>query len=784
MTTHRVRASSPSAPRIYLEAPRASTGTILTSTYNTRYDQQPPRASFSALPSTSTSTATQSSSRNNSVYETAQPVSKRTYHDPTHSGGTISRTEYAIRPRRDSNTAENRRPANITTKNLSPTREKLDKYDSPRDMVPYAKASRDDTTRLRPTHTQGSAHHQRHNSATRAETSRHSLGPEARRAEREYHKRGPYVEKVADSRPPPSVARYAQDPTFEYTGPREQFDRDYPATRPRRESLTRRERPNSAIGTKFEQVPSRRETAPPPSASRQLQRIERDERKSGFESDPERSREPRPRERPSSHPMKSAVVHQRDDGYSSARDDYDSRRPVRRPHEDDVSIASSKSRYHDTDRELERERERPRREREREEERPREPARDRDRDRRERRSSKTGDREYERERERPRPREYEVIEEDDSQRRPRRREPRDVRDESPERGSGLKTLATAALGGLAATGVANFKSRKDDEGSDSDSRKGRKHRRRRSRERREDDGHVDEDPEERRRRRRERQAQKDDSSGRERQAEKDDSSGSDTPDDRKRPQSRTRRRRDTQDGYGSDRERALAALTAPPTDRRPSRDPDPDAARSELAREPVPNRAQQASPTNNEGRTLSPGEGDDGRPRRVSIVEPTKKEDIKPKGILKPPRSDPFPEDPNPTREGVAPLKQAGKDGVPSGARWTKVSRILVNPEALERYQERFEERDDYVIVLRVLSREEIEKLAEKTREIRGNTALPYIRDHDQDHSTDYSPQKPANANGRKRSKSVSVVEPSEVTAIPRTKMVTMRAASLGAQSL
>ncbi|KKY19195.1 hypothetical protein UCRPC4_g04569 [Phaeomoniella chlamydospora] len=109
------------------------------------------------------------------------------------------------------------------------------------------------------------------------------------------------------------------------------------------------------------------------------------------------------------------------------------------------------------------------------------------------------------------------------------------------------------------------------------------------------------------------------------------------------------------------------------------------------------------------------------RPRKtVTLVEPQKNEapEVKPKGILKPPRQA-FPEDPNPTREGVAPLKDATKKGIPTGARWTKINRILVNPEALEASQERFEERDNYVIVLRVLSREEVQKLADKTREIR-----------------------------------------------------------------
>lgn len=58
--------------------------------------------------------------------------------------------------------------------------------------------------------------------------------------------------------------------------------------------------------------------------------------------------------------------------------------------------------------------------------------------------------------------------------------------------------------------------------------------------------------------------------------------------------------------------------------------------------------------------------------------------------------------------------------GIPPGARWTRIDRKLVNPEALEDQKERFEERLDCVIVLRVLTREEIQKLADKTAEIRG----------------------------------------------------------------
>ena len=58
--------------------------------------------------------------------------------------------------------------------------------------------------------------------------------------------------------------------------------------------------------------------------------------------------------------------------------------------------------------------------------------------------------------------------------------------------------------------------------------------------------------------------------------------------------------------------------------------------------------------------------------------------------------------------------------GIPPGARWTKIRRKLVNPEALIEEKERFEERQDFVIVLRVLSKEEIQRLADKTRQIRG----------------------------------------------------------------
>lgn len=99
---------------------------------------------------------------------------------------------------------------------------------------------------------------------------------------------------------------------------------------------------------------------------------------------------------------------------------------------------------------------------------------------------------------------------------------------------------------------------------------------------------------------------------------------------------------------------------------------------------------------------------------KTEVVEPRSP----PKGILKAPTQK-FPEDPNAVREGVAPLKDATKKGIPIGARWTKVDRRLVSPSVLEG-QERYEERPDYVIVLRVLSKEEIHDFALKTAEVRG----------------------------------------------------------------
>lgn len=107
---------------------------------------------------------------------------------------------------------------------------------------------------------------------------------------------------------------------------------------------------------------------------------------------------------------------------------------------------------------------------------------------------------------------------------------------------------------------------------------------------------------------------------------------------------------------------------------------------------------------------------------RVRVVSPPRdRKDDKPrKGILKQPKVS-FPEEENPVREGVAPHKEDKKlKDVPPGARWTKINRKIVNPEALTIGKERFEVREDFVIVLRVLDKEEIQAYAAATQVLRG----------------------------------------------------------------
>ena len=146
--------------------------------------------------------------------------------------------------------------------------------------------------------------------------------------------------------------------------------------------------------------------------------------------------------------------------------------------------------------------------------------------------------------------------------------------------------------------------------------------------------------------------------------------------------------------------------------------------RSKLS-QPRPNDSKQpidsVSPSKPPGRRVrmvSPS------PQRSTSTESFPRTDARrrlhePKGILRRP-TEKFPEHTESYREGVAPLGSIHSNrNIPSNARWTKIRRELVSPEALELGSERFEERQDYVIVLRVLTKEEIEQYALKTQELR-----------------------------------------------------------------
>ncbi|KAG5984475.1 hypothetical protein E4U55_004598 [Claviceps digitariae] len=127
--------------------------------------------------------------------------------------------------------------------------------------------------------------------------------------------------------------------------------------------------------------------------------------------------------------------------------------------------------------------------------------------------------------------------------------------------------------------------------------------------------------------------------------------------------------------------------------------------------------------------------------KQVRVVSPPKeKSEGKPlRGILKQPKAS-FPEEENPVREGVAPHKEDKKlKEVPPGARWTKINRKIVNPEALTIGKERFEVRDDFVIVLRVLSKEEIQAYAAATQVLRERRRNKHDGDRDRNSDRDRS---------------------------------------------
>ena len=685
MAENRYRPSSPPGRR-YAD-PRASTGMFISSSFD------PARHSSSSQSRGAIDTFPVA--RHGSVY-TTQGVAKRQVLDETHpGGGSILRTEYAVRPR--NNSIDTRRPVSTVLEPPARVRPAIvsssARDDSRNPVLPPAREER----YLVPA-ASTSRHHPRHSSATRADQER--LMPARASRQPDYHRRGGYNAYPAY----PASRGSLQDEGFSYTTPKEQFLSEPSRPPQRRDSYSRRERPVSIVGLPEYRLPARREIrdAPPSSSTRALDRMERSEphrHQSGRSSDTEVRASDLPRRRRSTRAP--VLLHYPEDGYSSNWDDRDMRpppRPRRDRLEDDDGLPKHR---HRDERERETVRDPPR-----ESDRVRERDRDRDRDR-------GHDRDIERLRE---------LE--------RSGKPRS-RDSSPDHSGIRKGITAAAVGAVgAAAGAAIKTSRnKDNEESESDDRKERKQRRRRHRhagdEASPDElaGHVDRDlrlaNEDRDHRRR-------DDDRRENDIEEDEARR-----ERKRHHHRKHKDR-SEHGDESDTTEEYNGIDS--HQRRSDRDREDvlyDASRPYQGRAPSLEEDREVPPDFQQ-RTISPGEEEDDRPRKVQLVEPAeKREDFKPKGILKKPREVPFPEDPNPTREGVAPLKDAQKDGIPANARWTKISRALVNPEALEKAHERYEERDDYVIILRVVSREDIMKLAEKTKEIRGlysfNTLTQFI---------------------------------------------------------
>lgn len=638
---------------------------VYSSSFDPRYSQ-PPRHSTDLLTSRSGGRA----------YE-AQPVSKKTYLDPGY-GGSTSRTEYALRPRHNSLEPGARRPLSVmippTSQDTSRHRPLVtdNSHDRPRSPVPKIYYPKDDSGRqVYPAISSPRTHHKRHSSATPDDHPRINVERDRRT------RAGSYMTSSAGKQYPlnSSTTRHQDVDGYSYTGPREQFDRDYPAPRPRRNSYTKTERPTSAIDPP-DWVPTsqlRREPGPPVSSARQFDRLGRSEShrvpsRSGAGSDTERGSS-MTRRRHSRTRAPVSLHQERDEGYSSQRDDYGDRREHREH--------------------------RPRRERHEEDR-------------------------YASDRERPH---YSAHHE--------RRHSR-TRNESRDRTNLGTGLAAAGLGTLAVTSMAGSGAKEPRDKEVDPVRESR--REPKDRHRREEDREYEgfsRDREHHTEKGRDRPIEHtEDNSIRDvrREREQRDRSDSDSQEGLNGRKEKHRRRRREKDHSSREVEsESSSEFRLHETSKREQSEQESESDDYHRSRHEQHRRHRQDSKVSSEDGAVTnpPLVAEEERLKKVQLVEPSRERETetKPKGILKRPKQA-FPEDPNPTREGVAPHKDAGKKGIPPGARWTKINRLLVNPAALEDAHERFEERDDYVIVLRVLSREEIQKLADKTREIRGEPDL------------------------------------------------------------
>ncbi|KAL1860068.1 palmitoyltransferase pfa5 [Paecilomyces lecythidis] len=549
----------------------------------------------------------------------AQPISTKAFRDQGHS--TKLRTEYAIRPRPRSNTASGadstRHPLSLTIPS-SPSRPPPlittihDRPPSP--LHPRSAHSREDSERyLMPASSTHSPRHRRIYSHDYA-SDNGRLDPERVRMDRGYR-----VYRSSGRHGHPLTGDLRRDDVddydaYSYTNAKEQFEKDF-ASRPTPEKESyRRERPVSMTGLEsylpYLSRKEPREFGPPPS-QRGFDKLDKDEkhrRVGRTRAGSDVSRESAgylqvPRQR-----APVAVHQERDDGYSSYREDHGDRRHSRRRHrrhEDDI----------------------------------------------------------------------------------RSRDRRDDRDSRSDK------LLPAMAGGLATAGLASGYSKDllDYDG-------GSKHRHR-SRDpsrsystTRTDDGHK----EHRRRRAR--------SSLRRPGSDSDESSSDEALHQYTRARSQHRRIGELKNSDYAREQRSLDSETDSSDNQR-------------MRRARRRNRDSRHSDESITRETSQESQDRQKKPVAVDTAAP-KEPEAPPKGILKRPRER-FPEEPTTVREGVAPLKDAQKNGIPPGARWTKIDRRLVNPAALEAGHERFEERAEYVIVLRVLTKEEIQAYAVKTQEIR-----------------------------------------------------------------
>ena len=663
--------SPPADYRRYGANPRSSTGGAIASSFDPRHSQYP-RSTFDTLPPPRP--------ERERSYD-AQPIARRTYPEQPYVGGPArTRTDYAIRPR--TNSAEDKRwddrrrvPSVVLPTSPNRSRPFVNNISRDRSPLPPSRAHEDaDRGYIYPA-SSGSRNHQRHYSAT--PTDRDLLPIKDRdRHERPY--RAPAVASSRGGYPASNaLVRYKGEDAFSYTGPEEQFAQGEFRPRPRTDSYTRRERPVSIIGPPEPRpaAPAKREPVPPPASKHHFDKIDRGNttRSSGRPlAGSDNEYEPEIPQRRHSVKTPIAVHQDRPKAYALSREEIEDRRPSRI--REDM-----------------------------EDRRPSKPRRDRiDEDNVY--FSDRGDRDHQ----------HASGHEE--------RRHKKHRDPSPEKSHATEGLVGAGLGGVAAASLANAMSKDSRRNGDVEDEEPKKlRRRRRHRDKDYSDEETNGDPGTREHRNRDRPAEAQDErdfdlplkgkSGKDR-------ADSDSVDDEYSRRERRRHKHRDKVNIRPRDDSETGSDVRPAVERTRSKERDRDPNLDDHA----PHRADRLEPAVHRDRSTSaPGESEDGRPRRVQLVEPVKdNQEVRPKGILKPPRAVPFPEDPNPTREGVAPLKEAGKEGVPPNARWTKINRKIVNPAALIASNERFEEREDHVIVLRVLSREEIEKLAEKTLEIRG----------------------------------------------------------------